>query len=178
MVQSNRPQRSLRRTLERRREAVELRRLDRTALLAPRPDRVEPGDCKPVGRVCGLGRTEDAFPLFARPGEACREDVRNVVVPRNREKREGETLEQLVGALELFPATPVREVARDDHDLGSQSRDQLLQRCERLGRRTSPEMQIRDVENPSVHRWRESVGRGCSDYTLCRAASRAVILVR
>ena len=82
------------------------------------------------------------------------------MVPRNREKRESEALEQLVGALELCSPTPVREVARDYEDLWSQSRDQLAQRGERLGRRTSSEMEISDVENPSGHRWRESVSRG------------------
>ena len=74
------------------------------------------------------------------------------MVSRNREERETDALEQLAGPLELRPATAVREVARDDEDLGIQPGNQLAQGREWLGRRTASEMEIRDVENPSGHR--------------------------
>ena len=120
-----RPQRARRRSVELRREAVELGPIDCASLLTPRANRVHSDDREPIGRVDGLCRSEDTFPRLASPREACREDIRNVVVSRNREQRETEAFEQLTRPLELGRATAMCEVTRDHEDLGIQPGNQL-----------------------------------------------------
>jgi hypothetical protein len=61
--------------------------LERATLLPPSSNRVEADDDEPVADVLGLGRPEDAFPLRERPRETCRDGVRDVVIPRYRQKR-------------------------------------------------------------------------------------------
>jgi len=119
--------------------------------MAPWSDRVQSNDRQLTGDVDGLRGSEDTIPLFAGPREARRENVRNVMVPWNCEEGETDALEQLASALEFWPAAAVREVAGDYEDLGSQLRYQLAQSCDWFGRRTVSKMEIRDVENPSVH---------------------------
>ena len=119
--------------------------------MAPWPDRVQSNDGQLTGDVDGLRRFEDTIPLFTRPREARRENVRNIVVPWNREEGETDALEQFASALELWPAAAVREVACDYEDLRRQLRYQFAQSGDWFGRGTVSEMEIRDVENPSVH---------------------------
>ena len=101
VMKRRRPQGSSRGIFQLGYEAVELGRFERAALLTPRPNRVQSDDREPIGYVDGFRRSEDTFPLLSRPREARREDIRNVMVPRNGEEGEPEALEQLTGPLEL-----------------------------------------------------------------------------
>ena len=101
------------------------------------------------------------------------------MVARHREEREVEALEELSGQLELRSATAVGEVARHHEDFGSKPRNQPAQGRERLGGCTAPEMEIRDMEDPSGHCSAKNLGRIKPSHTWCCAAvDRAVILVR
>ena len=151
MMERGRPQHPGGSSSELGRETLELRRLERAALLTPRPHRVQADDRQALRRVDGLGRPEDTFPLHTRLREACRERVRNVVVSRDREEGEPEAPEQLVRALELGPTAAVSEVAGDDEDLGLEPGNQLAEGREGLGLLAPAEMQIGDVEDPSCH---------------------------
>ena len=151
MMKRRRPQRPSLGAFQLGYEALELGRFESAALLTPRPDRVQPNDSEPTRDVDRLRRSEDTIPLFAGPGEARREDVRNIMVPRNGEEWQTEAFEQLADPFELRPATAVREVARDDEDLGIQPGKQRTQGREWLRLRATPEVEIRDVKNPSGH---------------------------
>ena len=97
------PQRSSLGTFQLGYESLELGRLESAALLTPRPDRGQSNDSEPTGDVDRLRGSEDTIPLFAGPREAGREDVRNVMVPRNGEEWQADALEQLARPLELRP---------------------------------------------------------------------------
>jgi hypothetical protein len=86
MMKRRRPQRPSLGAFQLGYEALELGRFESAALLTPRPDRVQPNDSEPTRDVDRLRRSEDTIPLIAGPGEARREDVRNIMVPRNGEE--------------------------------------------------------------------------------------------
>jgi hypothetical protein len=71
------------------------------------------------------------------------------VVSWNCEEWDTDPLEQLASTFELGPTPAVRQVAGDHEDLRGQLGHQLTQSRERLGHGVVPEMEIRDVENPS-----------------------------
>jgi hypothetical protein len=126
--------------------------VDRTALLAPRPDRVEPDDDDVIRDVERFGRAEDALPLVECARESCREGVRNVMVPGHDEEGQLERAQELGRGLELGAPPAVRHVPRGHEELGLEIGDESAQRLEGLPRLRMAHVQVREVEKASGHR--------------------------
>ncbi len=121
------------------------------ALLPPWPNGVEPGNEEIGVDELRLGWSDDAFPRGERRREARREGVRDVVIPRNGEQRQLESLETLRRPLELGSSSAVRKIAGCEDERGGESSRELAERCERLLRLTSPDVEVGDVENSRGH---------------------------
>ncbi len=132
------------------REAVVV---DRTSLLAPRANRVEPDDDDVIRDVERLGRAEDTLPLVERARESCREGVRNVVVAGYDEEGQVQRAQELRSDLELDSSASVREVTRGHEQLGLEVLDERTQRVEWLPCfRVTAHVQVGEVEESGGHR--------------------------
>ena len=126
--------------------------VDRTSLLAPRPDRVEPDDDDVIRDVERFRRAEDALPLVEGARESRREGVRNVMVPGHDEEGQLERAQELRGDLELGAPPAVRHVPRGHEELGLEIGDESAQRLERLPCLRMAHVQVGEVEKASGHR--------------------------
>ena len=132
--------------------AHELCIADASGLVPPRPYRVHADDMDGIGRVERLGRLPDPFELAPRLGEARRERVRDVVIPRNRHHRRAEPTEEGGRAIVLGGLPPVRQIAGRNDQLRLQALQQVGERMLDDGAVAGPDMQIRKVEDARNHR--------------------------
>ena len=151
VVQRDHPERAGRRFLEAGGRGRQVHVLECPALLAPGSNRVEAYNDDSVAGVLGLGGAEDAFPLRKRARETCRNRVRDVVIPRYRQERQPEPLQELRCCLELRATTAVGQVACCDEQLGPQVSDQLTERAQRLPCLPVTHVQVGEVENARGH---------------------------
>src|SRR4051794_16920950 len=105
------------------RRARELRLAEATALIPPRPNRVEADRDDAVAAVDGLRRLPQPLELLVGAGEARRERVRDVVVAGDTEQRSPEATQQLRGRVVLLRLSAVREVAAGDDELRLEALD-------------------------------------------------------
>lgn len=119
--------------------------------MPPRPRRVEPHDAEPFGSEDGLGRLPAALELGPRACQACRDPVREVVVPGNRENGRAEAPQEGGGVLVLVPAAPMREVPGRDDQLRVEPRDEVPER--RLDRVlvACADVQVGEVDQADGH---------------------------
>src|SRR5580765_229668 len=95
--------------------AGELRIADPTALVPPRPHRVDPDREDALAAIHGLRRFPLPLELVVRVREARREGVRDVVVAGDDEQRPVERAQELRRGRVLLGLAAMREVAaRDD----------------------------------------------------------------
>jgi hypothetical protein len=73
------------------------------------------------------------------------------MVPGNGEEGELQAADHRGGLLELGEPAPVRDVARDEHQLGRDSGSQHAQGGEERRRLSAPEMEVGNVENACGH---------------------------
>jgi hypothetical protein len=99
-----------------------------------------------VGAVGRVGRADEPLPLGPRTGETGRERVGEVVVARDGETGDADTLERVPGRLELGPPTAMGEISRRQQHLRLQFRHELGQRGGEAGRLAPASMEIRDVK--------------------------------
>src|SRR5688572_1091121 len=125
--------------------------VDRTSLLTPGPNRVEPDDDDVIRDVERFGRSEDALPLVECARESCREGVRDVMVAGHDEEGQLERTQELRGRLELRAPPAVRHIPRGHEQLGLEIGDERSQRLERLPRLRMAHVQVGEVEKASGH---------------------------
>ncbi len=153
MVEGDDLQSSLRPFAQLCRRPLDVRPLDGPSLLAPGADRAEPDDEELLGEMDRLGRSEGPLPLSERAREASGDRVRDVVIPGDGQEGPVQASKDLRCLLELYAAAAVREIARDEHELGLELRRKLTECGERRRRLVSAtQMEVGDVENARGHR--------------------------
>ena len=152
MVESHHAQRARRRIAQVGGCSFEVGLSERPALLAPRANRAQADDDELVRGVNRVDRSEHTLPLGEGPREAGGDRVRDVVVTRDREKRDVNALEERTRPFELGAAPAVREVSRGEEERRLQPHCELPERGIRLVRLASADVQVGHVENARGHR--------------------------
>ena len=142
VVEGDDPVRSRRDPRERLRRLLHLGVAEPSRLVPPRPHRVEPGDDDALRAVDGLRRLPESLELVPGLGEAFREGVRDVVIPRDRHQRQPESPEEVGCALVLAAQPTVGEIAARDHEFRPRLLDQSPQRFDRLRLVVPAEVQV------------------------------------
>ena len=106
----------------------ELRLAHSARLVPPRAHGVQPDHAERRRAEDGLGRLPVPLELGERAREARREGVRDVVVPGDRDHGRAERAQEGGRCRVLLRASPVRQVAARDDELGRGALDQSVAR--------------------------------------------------
>ena len=120
-------------------------------LMPPGTDGVDADDVQAIRGVDWLGRLPLALELAPRLREATRRPERDVVVARHREHGRRQASQQCCHELVLVGASPVREVAGRDDEIGLDTADEPTQRALDDRLIACSDMDVGDVNQASWH---------------------------